>query len=268
MTPTESLITAARRYLKENFDYWTERYLKERTGEDFPEYTYTDNDYNLFPRYNVLHAILGEVETLVGQNQLNFEECKQALKGMGTKATSSLMEGAINNIEGTAMQEEREKFIDFIDHITPEQLKLVEPLPHSRRLSEEEKQTVRQALLTHWNFQGNYWEPLEELSPQPFIFLMNENVTDSDYERIISAIQKHAADYLFEITEDGSDTEITPDLFKPDDCYETIYCDKSYDWIIYGSHEETIAFGGTWLLELITELFADRKELLNKWRQQ
>jgi hypothetical protein len=264
MTPTEALITAARRYLIDNHRYWAERYTKERTGDNFPEYTYTDNDYNLFPRYNMLHAILGEVETLVGQNHLNIEAGKQALKSMGLNAGSSLVKEPINKIERAAMQEEREKFIRFIDQVSMDELAAVEPLPHRRRLTEEEKQVVRQELLTHWNFQGNYWEPLEELSPKPTIFLMYNNISGSDYKQIISAIQKRADRCLFEITEDDNDAEIEFDLIQLD-CYETIYCDKNYDWIVYGSHEGTVAFGGTWLLAFIKQLFADRKELLNKW---
>lgn len=266
MTPAEALITAARRYLKEHHQYWTNRYGKERTGEDFPEYTYTDNDYNLFPRYNMLFAILDQVETLVGQNHLDVETGKQELTKMGAKASSSLMEGEENKIALAAMQDEREKFIDFIHHITAEQLRSVAPLPYRRRLSNEESRQVRQALLEHWNFQGNYWEPVETLSPKPTIFLMSDNISESDHEQIIAAIQKHADSRLFEITEDGSDAEIEFNLFHFD--YETIYCDKNYDWIVYSSHEDTVAFGGTWLLDFITELFSARTELLNKWETQ
>ena len=186
---------------------------------------------------------------------------------MGPTATNHMTDGEENKIALAAMQKEREKFIDFIDHITPEQLQSVEPLPHRRRLTEEEKNQVREALLTHWNFQGNYWEPLEELSPKPFIFLMKENITHSDYERIVEEIYKHADSYLFEITEDGSDAEVAFSFLNLD-CYVTIYCDKSYDRIVYGSHEGTVAFDGTWLLVLITELYADRKDRLNKWEQK
>ena len=264
MTLTEALITAARRYLKENYNYWSDRYKKERTGYDFPEYTYTDDDYNLFPRYTILYVILGEVETLVGQNHLGILTCIQELQNIGLHASSAIIESEDNPIAQAAMQEEREKFVRFIEEASTSGLAAVEPLPYRRRLTEEEKQAVREALLTHWNFQGNYWEPLEELSPKPAIFLMKKNITDSDYERIIAETQKHAGSVLFEITEDGSDAEVAIDFFHPD-CYETIYCDKTFDWIVYGSHEETVAFGGAWLLDLITGLFSDRKDLLNKW---
>jgi hypothetical protein len=265
MTDTEALVTAARQYLKDNFNYWADRYSKERTGNDFP-YTYTNNDYNLFPRYNVLSAILDKVETLVGQNSSDIKTIKQQLTDIGSSANSPFTTGEQNDTAKNAMQEERKKFIHFIENLTVNDLQTIEPLPYRRRLTEVESGQVRQALLEHWNFHGNYWEPLEELSPKPNIFLMKDNIADSDYEHIIEEIHKHADNKLFEITEDGSDAEIEFGLFHPD-CYETIYCDKSYDWIVYGSHEGTVAFGGSWLLDFVRRLYAERQDKLNKWEQ-
>ena len=133
-------------------------------------------------------------------------------------------------------------------------------------LTKAESKQVRQALFEIWNFQGNYWVPLEDLSPKPTIFLMKSNLTESDYLHIIEEIQKYADNKLFEIPEDGSDAEIEFKLFHPD-CYETIYCDRSFDWIVYGSHEGSVAFGGVWLLDFIRKLYSDRKDQLNMWDQ-
>jgi hypothetical protein len=265
MTDTEALVTAARRYLGDNHSYWIDRYSKERTGNDFP-YTYTDNDYNLFPRYNVLSAILDKVETLVGQSHLNFEDCKKELKNIGLTAESSFTTGQQNDIERNAIKAERLKFVNYIENTKNEDLKLIEPLPFRRRLKENESDQVRLILLDKWNYEGNYWEPLEELSPKPTIFLMKHNITSNDYEQIVGQIRKHTNGQLYEIAEGGIDAEIEFSLFDPD-CYETIYCDKSFDWIIYGSHEGTLAFGGEWLLNFIKELFFDRQDKLNKWEQ-
>ena len=52
--------------------------------------------------------------------------------------------------------------------------------------------------------------------------------------------------------------------FDPD-CYETVYVDENYDWIVYGSHEGTIAFGGSWLLIEIEKQLRDKKKLANQW---
>lgn len=265
MTITEALITTARRYLQDNHRYWADRYSKERTGNDFP-YIYTDNDYNLFPRYNILSAILDQVETLVGQNHLPLEACKDELRNIGLTANSLFTSDEKSEIAVNAIKEERKKFNNFLENITEEDLNFVEPLPHRRRLAKDESEQVRQLLLEKWNFQGNYWEPLEDLSPNPIIFLMKDNISDNDYEQIIREVQKHAYSKLFEITENGSDAEIEFGLFHPD-CYETIYCDRSFDWIIYGSHEGTIAFGGIWLLDCVRQLYFDRQDKLNKWEQ-
>jgi|GEM_PF-882291 len=265
MTDTEALITAARRYCQDNHSYWADKYSKKRTGDDFP-YTYTDNDYNIFPRYNVLSAILDSVETIVGHNYQSIETCKNDLKDFGLNANNLFTTGEHNSISLNAMQEERKKFIAFIEKIALENLTLVEQLPYRRRLTKGESDQVRQVLLEKWNFEGNHWEPLEELSPKPTIFLMKENITDSDYEQITQSIQQNSDTKLFEITEDVSDAEIEFSLFHPD-CYETIYCDKSFDWIVYGSHESTIAFGGVWLLDIIQNLYADRQDKLNRWEQ-
>jgi hypothetical protein len=265
MTDTEALITAARRYCQDNHSYWADKYSKERTGDDFP-YTYTDNDYNIFPRYNVLSAILDSVETIVGHNYQSIETCKNDLKDFGLNANNLFTTGEHNSISLNAMQEERKKFIAFIEKIALENLTLVEQLPYRRRLTKGESDQVRQVLLEKWNFEGNHWEPLEELSPKPTIFLMKENIADSDYEQITQSIQQNSDTKLFEITEDVSDAEIEFSLFHPD-CYETIYCDKSFDWIVYGSHESTIAFGGVWLLDIIQNLYADRQDKLNRWEQ-
>lgn len=265
MTDTETLITAAIRYLQDNHGYWFDRYSKERTGNDFP-YTYTDNDYNLFPRYNVLSAILDKVETLVGQSHMNFEGCKQELKNIGLTANNPFTTGEQNEIERNAIKAERLKFASFIDKINRNDLKLIKPLPFRRRLKEDESDQVRLSLLEKWNFQGNYWEPLEELSPKPTIFLMKHNITDNDYEQITEAIRKHTDKRLYEIAEGKIDAEIEFSLFELD-CYETIYCDKTFNWILYGSHESTLAFGGEWLLSFIRQLYVHRRDKLNKWEQ-
>ena len=151
MTDNEALITAARRYCKDNYSYWTNKYSKERTGDDFP-YTYTDNDYNMLPRYNVLSAILDSVETLVGHNYLYIETCKNDLKDFGLNANNIFTTGEHNNTALNAMQEERDKFITFIDKIANEDLTTIQQLPYRRRLNKEESDRVRQALLEKWKF--------------------------------------------------------------------------------------------------------------------
>jgi hypothetical protein len=260
MTSIEAIITAARRYCKENHAYWANRYAKERSGEDFPVYTYSDQDYNLFPRYNALAAILGDIEMLTGKTWPELSVCRTILIQIG-HSTPVISDNAI---EANAIQDERNKYIDFIQKITPEELNLVEPLPYRRRLDDDEKQFVRQQLLGKWNYDGNYYDPLDKRCPTEFVFLSKEQITPADYQSVIGFIFEHVAPHLLEVTEDETDAEIACSEFNPD-CDETIYCDKNYKWLIYGSHESTITFAGEELLVFIKQLFSGREHLFNQW---
>ncbi|HEY5462997.1 MAG TPA: hypothetical protein VIJ95_07055 [Hanamia sp.] len=263
MTPTEALITTARRYCMDNHSYWANRYSNEMSHNNNP---YSDNDYNLFPRYNALAAILLGVETFVGQTSTSIDNCKQELKQTGLTSQTPFTTGRQNDIERNAIQDERNKFAKFIDSITDSDLELVEALPHRRKLKDEEAKQIRKQLLDTWNYDGSYWEPLENRSTKPTVFLMKEIVTKEDIEKIIQIVSEKADKNIFEVSEDRNDYEIEIDSFSPD-LYETICCDKSFDWVVYGSHESTIAFGGTWLIEKIGDIFSDRKEKLNLWEQ-
>jgi len=264
MSPSEALITAARRYCQENISYWSNRYSNERTGSDFPVYSYSDRDYDLFPRYNALAAMLSQVETLVGKTYEELIDCRMELAEIGYTAQSVFTDGAQNAIAKTAMENERNKFAQFVQTVTLGELGLIEPLPYRRRLSLQEKRDVRKKLLDHWNFDGDFWDPLTDKCPSPFLFLATDHIMRTDYDAIIQFIMEHAQSPLLEITEQGEDAEIEFSEFHPE-CYETIYCDHTYSWVIYGSHESTITFAGDQLLYFINNLFSGRESILNQW---
>ncbi|MBO9732711.1 MAG: hypothetical protein J7623_28970 [Chitinophaga sp.] len=257
MTFSDALMTAARRYCMEHITYWTNRYQQERTGEDFPEYTYTDNDYNLFPRYNILQAILGEIELLTGQNDVS----RDTLAEIGRTAQLPFSAEIEHPVEAAAIAEERAKFIDFIHHITTEALAQTPPLPYRRRLNEEDKQAVDQQLLERWNYDGNYWDPVDPKCPTGVIYLHTTHLTANDYAALTHFISAYAAPYVLEITEEGIITAIPSGDFRPEK-EECAYCDEDYNWVIYCSHESTITFAGEQLQAFIRELFAGRENLL------
>lgn len=282
MTDIEKLITSARHYCIDNYRFWVEKYSKETSGHNNP---YSDNDYNLFPRYNVICAILQGVETLVGQNFTSFETCKQELVKMGENSHSIFtidsnkdlhllgesgqyksVVGRNNPIESNAMNEERKKFVEFVSSTTIENISEVEPLPYRHRLTDTEMLSVRKQLLKHWNFDGNYWNPIDDKSPKETVFLMEDNLTDEDRKKIVDYLISNSNERLYVVTEDRIDYEIEFDSFEID-LYETIVTDKTFEWVIYGSHEETITFGGIALINFIKSLFADRQDKLNKWEQ-
>jgi len=283
MTNIEALVTKARRYCLENHKTWTDRYNSERTGNNFP-YTYSKSDYNLFPRYQVLSAILQGIETLVGRDFDNFEDCKgeliligknshtidtiksnKELHLLGRRSNLVRLSKRMNRTSKKAIQDERNKFIHFIKTTNQTNISNIEPLPHERKLNDKEANHIRNKLLNIWNYDGDYWEPLESKSPKQTVFIMSDYLTESDKQEIIFEIKKITKDKFFYIlTEDLVDYELELSLLNME-LYESIICDSSYEWVVYGSFESSIAFGGELLIEKINTIFEHRTELLNKW---
>jgi hypothetical protein len=88
MSDIESIITLARHYCIRNYTFWTNKYSQENSGQ-----MYSDNDYNLFPRYNVLEAILQGVETIIDKKFVSVNECKKELKNIGKLSQSIFTKG-------------------------------------------------------------------------------------------------------------------------------------------------------------------------------
>ena len=200
MTDVEMLINVARHYCLDNYKFWANKYSIEKSGNNNP---YSDNDYNIFSRYNVLEAIRQGVETFVGQEFSSFESCKNKLKLIGENSHSIftidgneeikllgesgrniISTGKKNLIEKKAISEERDKFINYIALLTPDTMPIVQPFPFRRRLKDPELLEVRQRLIETWNYDDGYWEPLYTKSPKETVFLMKDNITQLEYEKL------------------------------------------------------------------------------------
>ena len=257
MTQTEKIVTLARRYCIDNIHYWTNYYAINK-GKDLKY------DYNIFPRYQTSEAILNDIETLVGKQFESVEHCFTELKEFGLTSQSHFTTGKLNKLQIEAIKDARQKFINYINQIANEQLDNVEPLPYRRRMLEVEANRIRQNLQKHWGFDGSYWEPLNSSSPKPFYFFDVEKLSDKDFEKLKDIIVEKADFRILEISETRKDYEIDKIEFDPN-CYEIIYTGKEFDWIFYGSHEGTIAFGGDWLLAEVDIRLSDITEFKNVW---
>ena len=265
MTKTEAIITLAIRYCIDNHSYWSEKYSKEKTGNDFP-LTYTKNDYNLFPRYNCLDAIEKELTTLVGKRYDDINTVKEEIILIGKNANTVFTTGKQNGTERKAIADERKKFCEFIFKVPDSDLENVTPLPYKRKLSKDEAKSIRQGLNINWGFDGGYWIPLDGETSKETLFLMDKYI-EPIKEEIIELVKSNSLTRIYEIEETGDDYEIEIDSFSPN-LYETICCDKNFEWVLYGSHEGTIAFGGDWLIKGIKNLLKGKESKFNKWKQE
>src|ERR1044072_985173 len=266
MTKVEGLHTLVRTYCIDAIAFWKKEYAEKRAGSDFPEYTYSDSDYNLFPRYNALDAILKGIELLVPTEYRDFKTLKKDIIEVALENETAFTNNPDNDIEEKAIKEERVKFKAYVESLKESDVKDIEPLPLRRRLKTDEKLTVRQMLHEVWGYDGDYWEPLGKKSPRETVFLLSKYITDGDRLFIKELLAKKSGKHLYEVNETGDDYETdleSVSTFYQD--HEVMFFDETYKWAIYGSHEETITFGGEWLINSIKERFKDRPDLLNSW---
>ena len=262
MQSTDALVTLARRYCMENHEFWCNEYQEKRTGNDYP-LTYTDNDYNLFPRYHVLNAILLEVETLTERNFASFSDCQELLVLAGQIADTVFTTGKQNEFAIQAMKEEREKFVAHICSVTEVDLQDVEPLPYARHLNKTESANVRKRLLEHWKFDGGYWSPSDSRSLN-LLFVATENISTDDGKRIKEIVISLATNRLYRISEFDVNYQIENTLFSLEfNGEEMVYCDDNYNWIVHVSHDGIVTFGGGELVDCIRSLYGSRTELIN-----
>jgi len=266
MTKCEGLHTLVRKYCIKEFNFWKKEYAEKRSGSDFPLYTYSDSDYNLFPRYNAIDAILKGVETIIPGDHTDFKALKKEIIQAGLQNETPATSNPDNEIEANAIEEERKKFRTYVESIAEQDIKDVEPLPLRRRLKMEEKQSVRHLLQHAWGYDGDYWEPLAEKSPHETVFILRKYITDDDSVFIKKLLAKKGIRNLYEINETGDDYETDLDGFVSTySGHEVIYVDETGKWTIYGSHEDTVTFGGDWLITSIRDRFKDRANVLNSW---
>ncbi|MBK9285869.1 MAG: hypothetical protein IPM51_16360 [Sphingobacteriaceae bacterium] len=218
----------------------------------------------LSTQQSIANGLLNGVEYIVGKQFDNLNDLKDELKQLAQDNLKIKTSGYSKAGHLKQIELERQKYVDFVDNLDIQNLNTIQALPYRRRLSEIEAKTVRQNLELFWKFDGGYWEPLTVCSPKPFYFYNTDKLDKLDYENLIKIISKITNDRIYEITEERLDYEIDISEFDKDN-FETIYTDKKNQWIIYLSHEGTIAFGGQQLMDEFDKLTTDKTELKNKW---
>ena len=113
------------------------------------------------------------------------------------------------------------------------------------------------ALQRLWHVrQGAYWYPLSE-HPRPeglrIVGIGGLDVTATE-GRLIAFLNSRATRFIRELREDGSScTMVTDDLSLEYAGEEVYYTPEDMSWIIYVSHEGTLTFGGSTLLEFLSD---------------
>lgn len=253
----EKLHTAIRRYCWDRYIYWTENYGNlNNSGEGFSiEGGYSNEALATFPRYNVLKAILTEIERHRPSNFSNLEEARKLFILISQKAQNIFTDPPNSEAEQSVMNEERELLCKYISQLGDKELSQVEPLFYRYVLSKDESDFVWKELQAKWNVTERYWYPLTTWQRNDVeAFQDSYFEREFGYEKLQNILRKRGINKLWELREDNINYEIELNIFEPyyNGC-EGFWCDLNFDWLIYASHESSITFAGSILPELKSE---------------
>jgi hypothetical protein len=259
----ESLHSAIRRYCIDNHSYWLYKYFELDESKRFENSNYTNEAYSIFPRYNILNALLIEIERFQPKDFNDFEEAKEFFCLISKQSESPFAKSSTNEIAKKVEDEESQKLYAFINQLTDSNLEKVESLFYRRVLSESESQHLREKLREKWNVDG-YWFPLSTSKPQNTEAFQDKYFEeDFGFEKLQKKLIELGIQKVFELNEGDINYEMETTVFEP--CYgisgnEGFWFDKSFEWLIYASHESSITFAGTVLPKI--------KESWSNWQER
>jgi len=264
MLDREALHTAARRYCLERAAMWSERYAERPLGSTDPE------SLAIYPRYNVLRAILVAVERLIPSDFATLHELRDALVSAGQTAESIFTQPPREEVALRAIAEERHLFTEYIYGLQDDDLSEIKPLPYHRVLGASESATLWAKLNERWGIgkQGHWYPLIGEDLPSNVIAFQAEHFHAEVRPAVLQSIlAKRGIDRVWELREDNPDYEIDLELFEPVyDGAEGYWTSRELDWIVYASHERSITIAGKWLITALKTAWPDWKQgLYTEW---
>jgi hypothetical protein len=124
-----------------------------------------------------------------------------------------------------------------------------------RELTDAERDTLWEQASAAWDIQDQHWHPLAETSRRDVAAFRASAFHEAvGAAGLRAALAAHGVDRVVETREfielptrelDLSDADFAYDLA------EGYWCDARLDWLVYASHEDSLAIGGEWLIEAV-----------------
>ncbi|WP_326568053.1 hypothetical protein VSH64_40645 [Amycolatopsis rhabdoformis] len=249
------LHSMARRYLMARYTELSERYAElPDQGRD----GYSVEAQRTYPRYNVVAAMLTEVERLDPDDLPPVQPLAAALMHAAETARSVFTDPPTGPIEAEAMSAERQRFARAVTAWVADADVTVEPLGYRRVLRPEEASGWRSRLASRWDVELSdvsslSWHPLSAGPvPDEVLVLREDSTWDGPGVTLVRQALHHLGRRrVVELREHGPEYLLDVDLLEPHYTgAEGLWTDETLDWLAYASHEGTLAFGGTLAAEL------------------
>ena len=244
MDDITALHTAARRYCLQRDRELREAYsaLLAAKRAYLPQpgggWTYSEAAYDLYPRYNVVGAILREIESCAPGDFRSLKAARKALLGAASAPDTNAHPVAV-----AAELDERERYATFVAS-APEGP--AEPLPFRRVLTTAETSEWTNRVEARF---GRWYGGVADRERGHM-----RTVAAGDYgdrTPIREAFAARGVERLLELREHGASYEL--DLELASFCYdgaESYWTTPGLGELVYVSHEDTLTFGG-WIVDVL-----------------
>ena len=247
---------ASRRYLTARYEELQREYSQlPNDGRQADGHHYTTEAKRIFPRYNVVDAMLIEVERLDPDRLPGVDVVTSAMLAAAESADSPFTKPPHDEIQAQAMADERQLFAANVQCWKADPNLRADPVPYRRVLTREESSAWRTSLQQRWGVQNGWWQRLLSSSvPQDVLVLTGESMWEDDgIDQVRRVLRELGRPRVVELREYGADYLLGVDIFAPRYTGpEGFWSDEHHDWIAYASHEGTVAFGGALSGGLVT----------------
>jgi hypothetical protein len=257
-----------RHYCLDNFDFWMKEYQSVLNGRPntFAK-TYEKGDHNLYPRYQALEALLQGVEEVNPETTNTIEELKIKTLEIAL-STETIFTKDNHGTAKNAIEDERKKFIDFVNSVNIEDLESVPELFYRRKLTKEESQewTNKLKLLHKIDFSG-FWFPKEDIQTQidQFLVFDEDEIREESESKLNRMLKSEIDEKYYIFNEDGTNYELEKETFDIFSLSPEAYLiDKNLNWLIYYSHEDFYIFKSESIKNKVVTEFPELIEYMNK----
>ena len=151
----------ARRYCMDQFEYWQKKYcILCDSGRAYDGSKYSTASYQIFPRYNVLNAILNEIERIDSDCLPRTSELYDLLKIAGEIAENEFTKSE-NKLEVKTINTQRNEYLEYIEQSFTKIIPT--SIPYRRILDPKEISSLWKKVDARWEADGSYYFPLKPM---------------------------------------------------------------------------------------------------------
>lgn len=236
----------ARRYCIERASYWHAEYAKlPNDGRADDRYHYSPAALATFPRYNVLEAILPALESIP---VAEVDDIEGAMERAALAAESIFTRPPNDDVAVMAMSEERVRFVEQLEVGFPDVSG--DPLPWRRTLGQNEAAELWEQLSSRWDIDRYSWPIARDWLPEPptdaLAFDADPFWSPEVANAARSALSSLGCKTVFRLGHEREwPQEVAVDAFEAVyDGSESYWCDATFDWLVFASHESSVVFAG------------------------